>query len=139
MIWDIGANLGFYTKIFAQRTGSTGRVFAFEPVPWTYEQLCIATREYPWVQNEQIALSDFDGVSRMLVGKADTVGRLATSTEETTSEVSVDVPVMCGTSYWKKSGVTPNLLKIDVEGLEEEVLAGMDSSLGRSGVESRFP
>jgi FkbM family methyltransferase len=138
LVWDIGANLGFYTKMFGQSTGSTGRVFAFEPVPWTYEQLCIATREYPWVQNEQIALSDFDGVSRMLVGKADTVGRLATSNEETTSGVSVDVHVMCGDSYWKKSGVTPNLLKIDVEGFEEEVLKGMELLLAAPQVRAIF-
>ena len=138
LIWDIGANLGLYTRIFAERTGNTGRVFAFEPVPWTFEQLCSETRDYPWVRNEQIAMSDFDGVSRMFVGEADTVGRLETSDGENTTGVSVEVSVMRGDSYWKKSSVTPNLLKVDVEGFEEEVLNGMESLLAAPELRAIF-
>jgi FkbM family methyltransferase len=138
LIWDIGANLGLYTKMFAQRTGNTGRVFAFEPVPSTFEQLCRETRDYPWVQNEQIALSDFDGVCRLLVGESDTVGHLENFAGETITGTSVDVPVMCGNSYWKKTGMTPNLLKIDVEGFEEEVLNGMKSLLAAPELRAVF-
>jgi FkbM family methyltransferase len=129
LIWDVGANVGFYTKIFAERTGDSGRVFAFEPVPATFETLCRETKDYPWVQNEQIALGDFEGSGRMLVRESSTVGHLQRFDGEETTGVSVDVPVMCGDSYRARSGITPNVLKIDVEGFEEEVLAGMKSLL----------
>jgi len=138
LVWDVGANVGFYTKVFAERVGETGCVFAFEPAPATYEKLCRETKDYSWVQNEQIALSDFDGLSRMLVPKStlvgnleglDTVGHLESFAGEQTTGISVDVRVMCGDSYWATSGMTPNVLKIDVEGFEDEVLTGIKSLL----------
>ena len=137
-IWDVGANVGLYTKIFAEAVGSTGRVFAFEPLPETYEKLCRQTKDFPWVRNEQIALSDFDGSSRMLVGITDRVGHLENFAGEASAGISVEVPVLCGDSYWAKSGMTPDLLKIDVEGFEEEVLAGMKSLLAAPELRAVF-
>jgi FkbM family methyltransferase len=138
LIWDVGANLGFYTKIFAEKTGSSGRVFAFEPVPETYEKLCRATRDYPWVENEHIALSDFDGSSRLLIDAVGTMGHLESFAGETSTAISVNVPVMRGDSYFAKSGMTPNVLKIDVEGFEEEVLAGMKTLLAAPQLRAVF-
>jgi hypothetical protein len=45
---------------------------------------------------------------------------------------------MCGDSYRAKSGITPNLLKIDVEGFEEEVLIGMKSLLAAPELRAVF-
>jgi FkbM family methyltransferase len=138
LIWDVGANVGFYTTIFAEGAGSTGRIFAFEPVPDTYEKLCHHTRPYPWVRNEQIALSDFDGSGRLLVPESDTVGHLECFAGQSSSGISFQVPIMCGDSYRAKSGITPNLLKIDVEGFEEEVLIGMKSLLAAPELRAVF-
>lgn len=40
---DIGANIGHYTKRFSDLAGPSGRVFAFEPVPDTFEILSANT------------------------------------------------------------------------------------------------
>lgn len=32
-VWDVGANVGHYTRLFSDRIGSSGTVFAFEPSP----------------------------------------------------------------------------------------------------------
>src|SRR5262245_13382224 len=36
---DVGANIGYYTLLFAQKVGQRGRVFAFEPDPENFELL----------------------------------------------------------------------------------------------------
>ncbi len=138
LVWDVGANVGFYTKIFAEKTGVSGRVFAFEPMPATYRELCRQTSDYSWVQNEQIALSDFDGSSRMIAGEINTVSHLESVAGEATMANSVDVTVLRGDSFLAASGTTPNLLKIDVEGFEEEVLDGMKDLLAAPELRAVF-
>ncbi len=42
---DVGANVGHYTLALAKRVGSTGRVFAFEPIARTFELLAAAAAD----------------------------------------------------------------------------------------------
>jgi FkbM family methyltransferase len=124
--WDVGANRGFYTKIFCEKTGVGGRVVAFEPAPESFAEVSFQTADYSGVRVEQVALSDFDGTSRLVLhAEASTLHHLQNDIGEATAENSVQVSVVRGDSYWASSGMTPNVLKIDVEGFEEEVLAGM--------------
>lgn len=39
VVYDIGANVGFYTLLASQLAGDTGRVFAFEPLPQNLDLL----------------------------------------------------------------------------------------------------
>src|SRR4249920_2069655 len=34
VVWDVGANIGFYSCLLSQIVGATGEVFAFEPDPY---------------------------------------------------------------------------------------------------------
>ena len=38
-VWDIGANLGIYTRQFVERAGPAGQIVAFEPVAACFAQL----------------------------------------------------------------------------------------------------
>ena len=46
VIIDIGANLGYYTKLFAKWTGSTGHVYAIEPVAIYFDTIKWGLRNY---------------------------------------------------------------------------------------------
>ena len=46
-VWDVGANVGYYTKL-SQRVGSSGRVYAFEPLPATVATLTAAAGGRTW-------------------------------------------------------------------------------------------
>jgi hypothetical protein len=80
VVWDIGANRGFYSKFFAEKTGLT-------------VELSLLSRRRIHSPNCAARQPSFRG---------------------------------CGVNRWRVSGITPNGIKIDVEGLEEEVLAGME-------------
>jgi FkbM family methyltransferase len=43
-VLDLGANFGFYTYHLSRAVGPTGRVYAFEPVPFTYRTLVLVSR-----------------------------------------------------------------------------------------------
>jgi FkbM family methyltransferase len=129
VVWDIGANQGYYAKIFGEKTGAGGQVFAFEPTPDSYAELCRCTAEYPWIRNEMMAIGDFDGTTQMVLGEAHRRNHLQWHAEESAEANCVQVQVISGDSYRAASGNTPNVIKIDVEGFEEEVLTGMDQLL----------
>src|SRR5262245_26946910 len=38
-IWDVGANVGHYSKVFSETVGSPGLVIAYEPSPHNREAL----------------------------------------------------------------------------------------------------
>src|SRR6185312_12382199 len=40
VVIDVGANIGHYTLRLAQLVGPEGRVYAFEPMPKTFDLLC---------------------------------------------------------------------------------------------------
>lgn len=136
--WDIGANQGFYAKIFCEKTGSGGRVFAFEPTPDSFAELCRHTAGYSWIRNEMVAMGDFDGATQMVVGEAHRRNHLQWNAGESTEANGVQVQVISGDSYRAASGNTPNVVKIDVEGFEEEVLAGMDHLLAAPELRAVF-
>lgn len=58
-VLDIGANIGYYALLEARGVGSRGHIYAFEPVPETYDLLVRNVRMncYSWVQCHRIALS----------------------------------------------------------------------------------
>jgi FkbM family methyltransferase len=136
--WDIGANQGYYAKIFCEKTGASGQVFAFEPTPDSYAELCRTTSEYSWIRNEMMALGDFDGATQMVLGEAHRRNHLQWQAEESSGGNCVQVQVISGDSYRVASGNTPNVIKIDVEGFEEEVLAGMSHLLAAPELRAVF-
>lgn len=124
-VWDIGANVGLYTELFAQWVGPTGRVVAFEPLPASMQQIQARVTAYPHILFEQAALSD-----------ADTQGHFALTDDSTTHHIASDataaetipVTIHCGDTVAARLGI-PNVIKIDVEGFEQEVLQGLDETL----------
>lgn len=66
---DIGANVGFYSRFLAGLVGQKGHVYAFEPIPLTFESLCHNLEKLKLFQVEPLAfaLSDSDRIDIMEV------------------------------------------------------------------------
>jgi FkbM family methyltransferase len=130
---DVGANVGAYSLLLGQWVGSSGAVFAFEPAPAARDGL-----------KRHIQLNALDGVVRTVaaaVGAAPSKarfvlestageGRLATAGEN--GATTVEVPVTTIDEFCAREKLTPDFIKIDVEGAELDVLRGARQTIHRT-------
>jgi FkbM family methyltransferase len=137
VVWDVGANVGVYTELFCQSVGENGFVVAFEPLP----ESCMRIRERlpncPWLRVENMALGEAN-VSGRLVMEADSVENHIETESDARNGATASVPVEIGRgdTVCERLGRLPNVIKVDVEGFEEEVLNGMGKMLASPEVRS---
>ena len=129
VFYDIGANVGFFTMIGAKLVGSTGMVYAFEPVPRLAQAVHRnACQNRFWNVNIiERAVGDRNGADTLLLTEHPGGATLA-STGVRPEDAVQDMPVnMLTIDSWVTDGrlKPPNVVKIDVEGAEEAVLKGM--------------
>lgn len=129
-VFDVGANIGDYTRLFSLLVGARGAVHAFEPIPPIHHILTGAVSDRANVRVHQVALGDKAGTREMTVvagdfGQAslavgDHVNEHAAASRETFHVRMVTLDELMG----DHSLTPPDLIKIDVEGAERIVLAG---------------
>lgn len=130
VILDIGANIGYYTLMFARLVGKNGQVYAFEPEQYNFNLLKenITLNNYNNVQIEQVAVSNFNGKATLHISKNKTgMHRLHQSVY---CENSTEVDVLKIDDYLMKKNIKKiDFIKIDVEGAELDVLQGMINTI----------
>jgi len=135
VIFDIGANTGYYTLLAAIGNGE-GQVFAFEPIPKIYEYLKrnIALNPKSNVIAISSAVTNFDGEITLYIPADDGIIPTSASTlegfRETEGEISV--PAITIDSFVYKNQIEKvDLMKIDTEATEHIVLEGAKHILKR--------
>lgn len=129
---DVGAHLGYYTRLFARCVGEQGRVNAFEPQPESFGILVRNTKRLPHVRCLNMALLDQQRdvvLLRDLHSARDRVSHVADPQRQEGAAIKMEAVAMDDVLG---EGVRPNLVKIDVEGSELEVLRGMERLLNHS-------
>ena len=145
IVWDIGANVGWYSRELALKVGPSGRVVAFEPVPSCYRKLHEICSGLESVIAFNFALGSRDDLIDMVVED----DPLASThhfvyQKKTLEKQTVAVPVRSAESFVVEHPyLFPNLIKVDVEGQEGAVLEGMgnillDPRLRCIGIEIHF-
>lgn len=126
---DIGAMIGYYTMILANRSGPTGRVYAYEPDPVNFDLL-----------NHNAATNGYAHVftTRALVGASSGKGQYFPAPSQykgdnrayaTADRPGVDIDVVALDDVITEP---VDIVKIDVQGYEGHVLAGMSEVIARS-------
>lgn len=134
LAFDIGANVGAYSLLLAEWVGRRGAVYAFEPEPSLYEGLrahVSLNRLESVVTPVAAAISDHEGTGAFLVAETTGEGRLAMPAEE--AGRAQQVFLLTIDSFCARAGVTPDFIKIDVEGWELAALRGARETIRRAG------
>lgn len=129
---DIGANLGAYTMLLAQWVGAAGRVHAFEPAPGARAGLLrhvalngVADR----VVVHPEAVSREPGRARFAAAGMQGDNRLVLDRDDT----AIEVPTTSLDYFCRAEGVTPDFIKVDVEGAELDLLRGARATIASAG------
>ncbi len=128
VIYDVGAHMGYYTIIGSLAVGPSGRVIAFEPLPFNLKQL----RRHIHLngcQNVTVVdkcVGERSGRARFSPGTGTGTGCLAPDGTLEVDVISLDDAVSNGALP------PPDVMKIDVEGAELSVLKGAAKVIARS-------
>ena len=130
---DIGANIGYYTLLAAHLVGDEGKVFAFEPDPYNYYLLCknIEVNGCRNVIPVRKAVSSKSGKMKLFLDKSNLGGHSLSKANVGTS-ASITVEATSLDDYFKNTDYKVDVIKMDVQGLEMEVLEGMTNTINRN-------
>ena len=116
IVFDIGANVGFYTLLASSIVGNKGHVYAFEPLPRNIEYLNkhLKINTVNNVSIIEAACSNCSGESLFDESDVASVGHLSAKGKLQVKTISLD----------SASLPIPDILKIDIEGGEIDCLKG---------------
>jgi FkbM family methyltransferase len=139
VIFDVGANVGYFTMLFADLTGKGGQVHSFEPIPATFKELSMNIRRFPGYKGVYLncaAVGDSRRSTTMLLprddhGQAALVRHQDGSWKDAADQVrSIDVQMIRFDDYAANLDRI-DFIKCDVEGAELLFLRGAEATLRR--------
>lgn len=130
-VLDVGAHLGYYTRLFSDLVGPNGRVLAFEPEPENFSLLQKNLRHAGNVEIFPCAVSDHAGSAVLHLSPGHSNHSLVEGYTEQTGTAAVETVAL--DSFLADRALNAiGFVKIDVEGGEPRVLAGMRETISRS-------
>ncbi len=122
---DIGAHIGTYTLIAAQKVGPKGKVYAFEPLLKNFELLKknVETNGYQNVVLINKAVSNKSGTSKLFLSNEDNYGdqRIYASQD---NRKSLTIKTTTLDEFFKDKNKKINVIKMDIQGSEVLALKG---------------
>lgn len=134
VIYELGANIGYITLIFARAVGATGKVFAFEPLPSNIKRLrsnINLNNANHIVHLVPKAVSNDGKNAKFLVHSSTGMGKLKGIHGRDVPYVrEVDVFTVCLDDFvYQDLNPSPNIVKMDIEGGGEKAIFGMERIL----------
>jgi FkbM family methyltransferase len=119
-VFDIGANVGFFTLLASKLAGDSGRVVAFEPLPRNLEFLNrhIHLNDVANVHVEPLAIAAASGEAHFRVAQHASMGGLRDGGDLRVVTASLDDLIASG------HVTRPDFIKMDIEGAESDALRG---------------
>lgn len=122
---DIGAHIGFYSRLFSKLVGKFGKVLAFEPEPSNFKLLKKNIKGYENIKEYFLAVSDNNKFIDFYISKEKSGCHSVFPSDFRTEKISVRAVKL--DSFLHEAGIDGvDLIKIDIEGGEIGALDGMD-------------
>jgi FkbM family methyltransferase len=130
IVFDIGANVGFFTLLASKLAGPSGHVYAFEPLPrnLSFIEKHVRLNGLTNVTVKPIAIASTSGTAWFGDGENDSQARLSEKGEHQVPTTSLDDLVANGIAP------RPAFIKMDIEGAESDALRGAQTLLGETGL-----
>jgi FkbM family methyltransferase len=130
VFYDIGANVGYYSLMAANKIGQTGKVVAIEPLPSNirYLRRHLQLNNVSNVEIIEAALSSSPGMLYFSTSDSNLTGHLSNSG-------NIVVRAMCLDELILNGKPIPDYIKMDIEGGEYQALLGAREILKNYSVE----
>lgn len=132
VVYDVGANIGFFALLAARLVGPAGKVFAFEPVPANAQLVRSNAAANHLAQLKVIEAAVADEGKRMQLALAEHAGGAMLSRAgqppDAKGRITVDVVTLDDMVLGSRLPA-PDFIKLDVEGAESLALSGMSRVL----------
>ncbi len=138
VVFDVGANIGYISLIFARAVGLQGKVFAFEALPANLERLrsnLALNGMSSRVRVISAAVTDKPGPVRFLIGPSGGMGKAEGSAGrlEIVYSEAITVPGIALDDFvFEEGNPQPQVVKMDIEGGEVMALPGMSRILNQA-------
>lgn len=130
IVLDIGANVGFFSLLASKLVGSSGHVYAFEPLPRNlyYLERHVRLNDATNISVQSFAITSETGRARFGSGENASQTRLAADGEIAIATFSLDDLIAAGRIP------VPDFIKMDIEGAESDALRGASKLLDGDGL-----
>jgi len=130
VVFELGANIGYYALQAANLVGKTGLVYAIEPVPQNVQALRenIELNGFSNIEVYEIAIGERDEKSKIMISEKGNLCTMESVNAHRTFISSTEIETMSLDSFVKGRRV-PDFLRMDVEGYEYNIIKGMPELL----------
>jgi FkbM family methyltransferase len=132
---DIGAHVGYFSLLAADRVGEQGRVVSLEPCERTYWRLTKNTQSCKWIQRHRVAawesgtmltLNDYGPIHSAF----NSIGeRRIHASAPPVKSTPFEVRAVALDDFLQETQTVPDVIKIDAESAEVQVLQGLRRTL----------
>ncbi len=133
VVLDIGANIGYFTLLFAKVVGASGHVYAFEPDPYSYQLLekNIEENNYSNISTYQLAVSDQNSTLFLHRDQFNNLDHRIYKSAIKGDLIEIDA-VSLDAFFPQISQSEFNFIKMDIQGSEGWAIEGMMDLINKS-------
>ena len=122
-VWDVGANIGYFTLEFARAVGPSGKVLSFEPHPEIFKvlQRNVCRNKYQNINLHNVACGSEPGQTKLFFSTENEGNHKIIENSNSNNFALTEVVTL--SSFLNE--YSPSLIKMDIEGAELLALQGL--------------